>query len=90
MHNLSSSEPAVVKDGASKALSDFGPGPSVAGTLSLGSAHSWCIEAGGKMPAATAGEEGARLRAALEEARNLHAELEVSSGEHIRALQLQV
>jgi hypothetical protein len=87
--NLSNADPMLARDGLTKALSDAGSGPQVAGTLSIGSSQSWRIEAGGTA-AAAAVEEGARLRSALEEARHLHAELEVSSGEHIRALQLQV
>lgn len=90
MHNLSSAEPVFARDGASKAMTDAGSGLPVVGTLSIGSAQSWRIEAGGPLQAVAAGEEGARLRAALEDARSLHAELELSSGEHIRALQLQV
>lgn len=90
MLNLTSAEPAFTRDGHSKPLSYADSGPQVAGSLSIGSAQSWRIEAGRSLPAAAGVEEGARLRAALEEARNLYAELEVSSGEHIRALQLQV
>jgi hypothetical protein len=86
--NLSNAGPMLSRDGLTKALSDVGSGPPVAGSLSIGSSQSWRIEAGGTSAAAV--EEGAMLRSALEDARNLYAALEISSGENIRALQQQV
>lgn len=79
---------AVERELVGKVLPD-GYGP-VAGTLSIGSVQSWQIEAGGAVPTSNAVEESVRLRAALEESRTLYAELEVSSGEQIHALQQQV
>jgi hypothetical protein len=90
----------MVKDAPLKALSDTGSGPHFTSALSNASAKSWQIEAAGPISATSsavvplsdpgAAEEGARLRQELEAARQLHAELEISSGETIRALRLQV